>query len=218
MLEFMKSWIINIVTISIILILFEIIIPSGKIKKIINLISGFILLIVIINPFIALKNQDYDLSRIVVSDSLYIDKKEIEKGSRLLNETQMKQIASVYKNKLISEIKNKAAALEGIQVLKVDVEINEDNTGDSFGEIKSVYIELKKASEQDKEKKAEDSIKISPVLSVRKVDITERAGKQKARTSKTSDPGSTGLAEKVKEDLNTAFEIPKDCIVVSIIE
>ena len=92
MLDFLKDWIINIVTISLILILFEMIIPTGKIKKIINLVSGFILLIVIINPFIELKNQNYRLSETTISDSFYIDKKEVENSSKFLKENQIKQI------------------------------------------------------------------------------------------------------------------------------
>lgn len=59
MLEFLRSWIINIVTISLILILFEIIVPSGKIKKIITLVSGFVLLIAVVNPFLQLKKQQF---------------------------------------------------------------------------------------------------------------------------------------------------------------
>ena len=217
MLMFLKDWIINIVTITVILILFEIIIPTGKIKKIIHLVSGFILLIVIINPFIALRNQNYTLREDVISDSFYIDKKELENSSKLLNDTQMKQIGSVYKKKLINKIQAETKEIEGVVTLKVDVEINEDYNSDNFGEVNKVYLELQKNKEQDDEEKQADSIKIKPVAAV-KVDIVSQAEKAKTTASKQINESGSKLAEIVKENLNKTLEINKDLIIVTILE
>ncbi len=217
MLLFLKDWIINIVTITVILILFEIIIPTGKIKKIINVVSGFILLIVIINPFIALRNQNYTLREDVISDSFYIDKKELENSSKLLNDTQMKQIASVYKNKLIHKIQAETEEIEGVETLKVDVEINEDYTCDNFGEVNKVYLEMQKKKKQGKEEKQVDSIKIKPVAAV-KVDIISQSENEKTKASKQINESGSKLAELVKENLHKTLEIKKDSIIVTILE
>ncbi len=217
MLLFLKDWIINIVTISVILILFEIIIPTGKIKKIIHLVSGFILLIVIINPFIALRNQNYTLREDVISDSFYIDKKELENSSKLLNDTQMKQIASVYKKKLINKILAETKEIEGVVTLKVDVEINEDYTSDNFGEVNKVYLEMQKNKEQGNEEKQTDSIKIKPVAAV-KVDIVSQSKNMKTKALNQKSESGSKLAEVVKENLNKTLEINKDLIIVTILE
>ena len=217
MLSFMKDWIINIVTITVILILFEIIIPTGKIKKIINLVSGFILLIVIINPFIALRNQNYTLREDVISDSFYIDKKELENSSKLLNDTQIKQIASIYKKKLINKIQAETEEIEGVETLKVDVEINEDYTCDNFGEVNTVYLEIQKKEKQGKKEKQDDSIKIKPVAAV-KVDIISQSENEKIKATKQINESSSKLAELVKENLNKTLEIKKDSIIVTILE
>ncbi len=211
MLEFLRSWIINIVTISIVLILFEILIPTGKIKKIINLVSGFILLIVVINPFIVLKNQSFDLSDSTLSDSFYLDKKEVENSSKILEDTQMKQISAVYKNKVISKIQEETNKLEGVESSKVEIEINEDYKSEKFGEIKKVYIELKKGNKQLQ------TGKIEPVASVKKVDITAKTIKNKnTKSLKLIDEQSRRLTELVKENLNKTLEIHKDSIVVTV--
>ena len=47
--EFLKSWVLNIVMLAIFIALLEIIVPSGKIKKFVNLISGFILILSLIH-------------------------------------------------------------------------------------------------------------------------------------------------------------------------
>ncbi len=217
MLLFLRDWIINIVTITVILILFEIIIPTGKIKKIINLVSGFILLIVIINPFIALRNQNYLLSENIISDSFYIDKKELENSSKLINDTQMKQIASIYKKKLINKIQAETENLEGVETLKVDVEINEDYSCDNFGEINKVYLELRKVKKSDKEEKQTDNIKIKPVAAV-KVDIISQSENKKTTASKQINESNSKLCEQVKENLNKTLEITKDSIIVTLLE
>jgi len=213
MIEFLRGWIINIVTISIILILFEIIIPSGKIKKIINLVSGFIILIVVINPFLAIKNQGFDLSENALADSFYIDKKEVENSSKVLKDTQMKQITTVYKKKLITKIQEETNNLEGVEASKVDVDINEDSTSDKFGEINKVYVELKKGKKQN------ESMEIDPVISVKKVDITAPTSKNKnIKSLKMMDEQSKKLSELVKQNLNKTLEIQKDNIVVTVLE
>ncbi|QNU65515.1 stage III sporulation protein AF [Ruminiclostridium herbifermentans] len=217
MLLFLKDWIINIVTITVILILFEIIIPTGKIKKIINLVSGFILLIVIINPFIALRNQNYTLREDIISDSFYIDKKELENSSKLLNDTQMKQIAGIYKKKLINKIQAETEEIEGVVALKVDVQINEDYNSDSFGEVNRVYLEMQKNKKQDKDEKTADSIKIKPV-SVVNVEINSQSENAKTKASNQINENNSKIAEQVKDNLNRALEINKDLIFVTILE
>lgn len=212
MLDFLRSWIINIVTISIILILFEIIIPSGKIKKIINLVSGFILLIAVINPFLTLKNKGFDLSEAVLTDSFYIDKKEIETGSKLLEETQMKQISGVYKKKLIDRIEGEAKKIEGVSEATASVEINEDYSSENFGEINKITVEIKKG------KKQELGSKIEPVISVKKVDIkAPLTKKDDDKTLEAVDPEDKRLTEMVKKNLNKSLEIAQENIVVTVV-
>ncbi len=213
MLEFLRSWIINIVTISLILILFEIIVPSGKIKKIITLVSGFVLLIAVVNPFLQLKNGNFDLGEAVQADSLYIDRKEVENSSKLLEETQAKQIAEVYKKKLALRIEEEAGKLEGVTVTRTTVEINEDYNSEKFGEVTKISVELKKAS-NGKEKKG-----IEPVVTVEKIDINAGLNKKKEKEKeglKFVDPEDKRLAELVKQNLNRSLEVNKESIEVTI--
>lgn len=213
MLEFLRSWIINIVTISLILILFEIIVPLGKIKKIITLVSGFVLLIAVVNPFLQLKNSNFDLSEAVQADSFYIDQKEVENSSKLLEETQARQIAEVYKKKLALRIEEEAGKLEGVSVTKTTVEINEDYNSEKFGEITKISVELKKAS-KEKDKKT-----IEPVVTVEKIDINAGLNKKKEKEKeglKFVDPEDKRLTELVKQNLNKSLEVNKESIEVTI--
>lgn len=206
MLAFLRSWIINIVTISIILILFEIIIPTGKLKKIINLVSGFVLLIAVINPFLALKNESFKLSDQSLIHSVYIDKKEIETSSKMFENKQMEQIIEVYKSKLVSRIQEETNKLEGVQSSTVDVDINEDYT------INRVYVEIKKG------KKVNGNITINTVEPVKSVDIKSATIKNSPeKNEEVLDIENKKIADLVKDNLNKSLEIHKDSIVVSVI-
>lgn len=210
--DFLRGWIINIVTISIILILFEILVPTGKTKKIISLVSGFVLLIAVINPFLTLKDKGFDLSEASLSDSFYIDRKEIEAGSKLLEETQMKQISEVYKKKLTGRIQEEANKIEGVSESWVQVEINEDSSSEKFGEINKITIEIKKGGKQA------GSTKIEPVASVKKVDIkSPLTRRDDGLKTEAVDPEDKRLAEQIKKNLNKSLEIDQENIVVRVI-
>lgn len=212
MLEFLRGWIINIVTISIVLILFEIIIPNSKIKKILNLISGFVLLIAVINPFLTLRNQEFKLSDQLLIDSFYIDKKEIEAGSKVFEEKQIKQISEVYKRKLVARIEEETNKIKGVSGSKVSVEINEDYETEKFGELNKVYIELKKGEKQT------DSISVNPVVSVKRVNINplDKKDTNVEQKPKEIDSETKKLTELVKQNLVKSLEIHEDNIVVTI--
>lgn len=237
MLEFLRHWIINIVTISIILILFEIVVPSGKIKKIITLVSGFILLIAVVSPLIKLKDKSFDLNEAMLSDSYYIDRKEVETGSRLLEETQARQISEVYKRKLTARIEEETNKLEGVTGSRAQVVVNEDFNSEKFGEISKISVEIKKA------KSKAGASKIAPVATVERVDIKAKWGEKEEKdkggsadkgkyTDKDSnknndkdtdkanlqfaDPEDKRLTELVKQNLNKSLEISKDNIEVTV--
>ena len=205
MLSFLSSWVINIVTVSIIIVLFEMLIPNGKTKKIINLITGFILIIAIINPFLSLKTSDINIAGIALRESSYLDKKEIENSSKYMGKTQMSQITEVYKKRVCENISSQLDNMDGIEQATVSVDINENNESESFGEIQKVYITIKKGE------KSENTKSIKPVIVVNKVDISIKKESKKA----VVDFGEQKLQDSVKENINKTFQIDTKNIVVN---
>lgn len=205
MLSFLSSWVINIVTVSIIIVLFEMLMPNGKTKKIINLITGFILIIAIINPFLSLKTSDINIAGIALRESSYLDKKEIENSSKYMGKTQMSQITEVYKKRVCENISSQLDNMDGIEQATVSVDINENNESESFGEIQKVYITIKKGE------KSENTKSIKPVIVVNKVDISIKKESKKA----VVDFGEQKLQDSVKENINKTFQIDTKNIVVN---
>ncbi len=162
MIEFLENWVINIVTLVIFLLLLEILLPSGKIKKFVNLISGFILMAALINPFLGFINKDIDLKSLQFSESNFLDKKDIEEKSKILNDKQMKQIAEVYRGKIIKELEDSIKDVNGISDVEADVIINEDYKSETFGDIKRVYLSIKPE---------EDGNSVKPVRKIEEISI-----------------------------------------------
>lgn len=160
MIESLKHWIIDLITIAIFVVMLDIIVPSGKIKKYVNLVLGFILLIAIINPIIKIFSEDVDLGRYAAAGANFIEKSEIESSSRILQEEQMKQITEVYRKKIISRIEETVKGFDGVREVKADVIINEDYNSDEFGAVMRVYLKIVPGQE---EKEAGEKIKIEAI-------------------------------------------------------
>jgi stage III sporulation protein AF len=162
MIEFLKNWVLNIVVLTMFIVLLEILIPSGKIKRFVNLVSGFILIIAIVNPLVGLFGKGLDLKELQISSSNFIDRKEIEAGSRMMNEQQIKQITEVYRKKIIKQLEENTKDVKGVADVKADVLIDQNYETPSFGEIKRVYLDLKLGDKEDG---------IKPVATVEEVGI-----------------------------------------------
>lgn len=205
MIEFLKHWVLNIVTLVVFIVLLEIMIPSGKMKKVVNLVTGLILVIALINPLLGLIRKGINLSEYSIAASNYIDKKEIMINHEILEEKQIKQITNVYREKVINQIESITKDVKGVVDAKADVIINEDYTSERFGEIKKVYLTLI----MDDGNEA-----IKPVLSVKKVQIGKKDSKDE------EEPSGKQLDKKVKQQLEDKIErllnTQKENIVISL--
>ena len=214
MIEFIKNWVVNTVTIVMLIILIEMLIPSGKMKKIVNLVTGFILVIALLNPVLKVVGKEIVLRELQMADSNYIDKREIMINSGILEENQIKQITNLYRDKIIDQLESITKDVKGVTDVRADIIINEDHTSDKFGEVKKVYLYVKTEEKNDR---------IKPVLSVRKIEIGNRNLKDdnsKDEDSKDEMLPEKQLDRKTKQELEDRIErflsIQRENIVISL--
>ena len=201
--DFIKAWVMNIVAIVIFMAIFEILAPSGKIKKFVSVASGFILLIVIINPLLHFKGDGLNPKEFQLADSHFMDRKEIEQKSKILRDNQVRQITEVYRKKIIERLEETAAETEGVAVARADVIINEDSGSSSFGEIKRVYLYLSLNSKD---------MGIKPVKEVERIEI-KRSGSAK---KDEEDNIHEGLKEMLKDKICRTLGVSEENIVISL--
>lgn len=201
MVPFLEEWVLNIVLAAVFMVLLEIVAPSGKTRKFVKLIAGFVLIITITRPFIRFLGKNADIGGFHIASTNYLDLKEMENSSSYLNDEQIKQVIALYRKKLISQIEYVAKDISGVSEAEADVIINEDSHSEKFGEIRGAYIKL----ELDSEKKATDSTVI-----VEKVKIDGK---------KTTNENSDEVDERVKIELEDRivrlFGVKKENIIVS---
>jgi stage III sporulation protein AF len=202
MIDFLRGWVINIVTLVTFIILLEILVPSGKIKKFVNLVSGFILVIAIINPFLGVMKKGIDLKEFQITSNNIIDKKEIEESSKILKDDQMKQITEVYRKKIIAQAEEAVKQIKNISNVKADVIINEDYNSKEFGAIKRICLELE-VNQKDN--------KIKPVSKINKIQI----GKNDTENTPKKEIDSA-LESNVQDKISKLLDVDKENIVISL--
>lgn len=156
MIDFIKQWVINIVTLVLFIVMFEMLLPTGKMKKYVGLATGTILIIAVISPLVGLFGKNIDFTALQTSNSNVLDKLQVEKESKLLEEEQMKQTVEVYRQKIIEQLEQNAKEIDGVKLAKADVIFNEDYKSKTFGEIKRAYLEIT-AKAENSSAKAENS-------------------------------------------------------------
>lgn len=207
--EFLKSWVLTITSVALFIILLDIILPSGKIKKIIHLISGFIMILTITQPFLGLMGKGLDLKNFQIRESQYIDQVQITKDSQVFKAQQMKQIVEAYRNKLIYQIETSLMGMAQLEDVSVDLIINEDYTSKTFGEIKRVLLNVKI-------QKAIQGVKV--VSKVEKVDLEENSKKNNPQSRASRSAEENKLVENIETEVNQLIGLKREEIVVNILK
>lgn len=150
--ENIYNWVKNIVFFLVLITIINNLVGSSKYKKYINLISGMILIILVLNPLFDLfdidEKIDYNIEKnTFISESKsgfqgisprMTDPETIDKINQI-EEIQMTSILEKYK----VEVKNKTAQLledENLFIVEFDVVINEDEASGYLGEIKQMDL------------------------------------------------------------------------------
>lgn len=157
--NFISSWLKDIVVLFILIFIAELIMPKGNMKRYIDLVIGLLIIIAIISPFAKLMNYDFNINNI--RDN-YIKTEEIE--GDLENNfyiEQEGQIERLFKDKLKNQVIHLIEESWDYEVLSVEIEL--EKTKDEYENIKLMRISLDK---KEKEENTEEDISIEKVPKV----------------------------------------------------
>ncbi len=216
MLVFAKQWVINIVTLVLFIVMLEMLLPTGKMKKYVNLVTATILTIAIISPLVGLLGKNADFTALQISNSNILDKQQVESDRKLLEKEQMKQIVEVYRKKIIEQLELTAKEVEGVEQARADVIFNEDYNSNSFGKIKRAYLEITTAKTKgysSKEGGSKEGGTLKTVTGVEQVRVGEV--KKSEVINEDCDPV---LRKKLEERISQVFGIKNENIIISQIK
>lgn len=210
MLDFLKSWIFNIVVVALFITLLEMLVPSGRFKKYINLITGMVMVIVIVSPFLSLAGKNLDLIELNLQSSNQMDREEIKERAKALKDQQMQEVVQLYRKKLEEQVKAQVSSTDGIKVVNAEVVFNENYNDEKFGEIKKIILDL------GKQEGANSDLDVKPVIKVESVKIGGVKSRQKVQVEKKKNPEiSDDIKKGIKAKISGVFGIAEDYIFIN---
>lgn len=178
----------------------EMMLPNDNFKKYINLILGFITIIIILSPiknFISTANQiDFKVfsASSKVENDLLLTQKDIESKQKDL-------IISTYKQQLEQQISKIVSEQANLKIENILIEVDEDFQSDTFSQIK--YIELYAQSQIDKD----EQINIVPIEKI-------TVGQDKLYSQKYS--RDMELEKSLKTLISDFYKLNKDNIYIIV--
>lgn len=145
----------------------EIVLPNSNMKRFIDMIVGFLIIVVIITPFIKIISKDIDIEKNFLLNSNKLNteiKNNYSEEKEEVLALQEKQIIESYKKGIERKIGNLIKEKTNYEVKNIDMEINRDLEDKNYGEIKELNIVLREKI--DKNSENEKSIKIENIEEV----------------------------------------------------
>lgn len=192
--NFISSWLKDIVVLFILISIAGLIMPKGNMKKYIDLVIGLLIIFTIISPFAKLIKMDFNLSEAVFNYSRPGDNLNISSEEFYIE--QEKQIESVYKDKIKSELIKLIEDQSTYKVVDISIELL-DST-DKYGEVE--YLKLM-VTEDDINKNN---------ISIRKVELVDIKGEQKKVQI-----DDANKYKDLKEIIETKYSISKNKINIT---
>lgn len=156
MIEFLRQWIINIVIVSIFIALLEAILPNNSFRGYIKMVSGFLMIIVLLNPFIKLISNNISIDKEVFAN---VDKyNEVEVSKEKISISNEDQIKYLYKDKVKKDIVDSIESNFQYTVKNIEFQISGEE--ESYGQILDISIAI---SETENNNMTGDEISIENI-------------------------------------------------------
>lgn len=152
--NFINSWLKDIVVLFIIISLVDLIMPKGNMRRYVDFIIGLLVIFTVINPFLRLGK--IDLGEMVINNANYNNLED----SGLIKE-QENQIKQIYETKIRDSINYIVENNSNHYINNIVLDINWDE--DSYGEINNLEIQLKDEAVISKNNKKISIEAINPV-------------------------------------------------------
>ncbi len=199
MIENVRGWIINITTVIIFISFIEILMPNSAMKKYLNLVLGFVVMLIILNPIISiLENKTYlEDEYFQVANSL--DQKEYSFATNNIESVQKDQLLYLYKNKIENEIRGRLESRYDVVILDINIDIDDSN--ENTGEIRKVDLTLEKIRKDITNGEI-------PIVSI---NVSEEVDE----TYTVNDTVEISLKDNIKQEISQAYNIKDSNIIVN---
>lgn len=140
MINFIKSWITQVLVTVIFMVLVDMILPNNNFKKYAKLATGLIVMITIITPVFKLFDRKIDVEETISNYITEFQDKESNIDRNKIEQEMNKKTVETYKEKLKGAIEQSVYNKTGEKYTIMDITIVEDRDSYNFSEVKSITI------------------------------------------------------------------------------
>ncbi|WP_034429947.1 stage III sporulation protein AF [Caldisalinibacter kiritimatiensis] len=202
--DFLKNWAVNIVILTVFVALLEIILPSSTMKKYIRVIIGFLIIIVIINPFIKLFDNYIKIEKEVFANLTKGGEFDKKTKSSFISENN-ERILKLYKQNLKRSIEETLRKRTKYITEVIEIDIIENRKKENYGYIREIKLLVKEKNNEPYVDKNDNHIKVNQIDEV-KISIGD--------SKKSNKKADEVKLNSILNVLTDSYSIPKEKIYI----
>ena len=144
MADFLRSWIMNITVIIIFVMFLDMIMPNNSMKRYINVVVGLLIIIVVIKPFVLVKDYAESFDNEFLEASSFVEQRVDQGKSAEISKFQQQKAVEIFENNMKGQIVKlvKNSTKSEYKDVSVDLELERNIESEDFGNIKSITVRL----------------------------------------------------------------------------
>ncbi|WP_019154466.1 stage III sporulation protein AF [Robertmurraya massiliosenegalensis] len=148
---FITEWITNIILFVLIATVIDLLLPNTSLQKYTKMVAGLLLITIIMSPLFKLLSSDFDAALASIPS---IQSNDEEKNMENLIELQKKEIQASHHAYILeetavqlqSDVEEELMEQYGLEITNIEMAVDEDSQSDSFEQIQSIVVQLKRAN------------------------------------------------------------------------
>lgn len=205
---FIREWVITIVSVIIFVTFIEILIPNSNYKRYINVVIGFLLMIVILTPLTKLISGQIDFEEEILKISNQLELSTAQNRINNIQYSNDEAVITLYKSEISKQIKNHIEYNTRYVTDTILIEVEDDNNSTQFGLIKNLNITLKEKTEN-----------VEPISkTIEPVQINVSLGGKNNNTVEVNSILINNGEDLIKEDISNLYNVSEDDINIYILK
>jgi stage III sporulation protein AF len=185
--------------------------PNNAMKRYINVVVGLLIIIVVIKPFVLVRDYAESFNREFVETSNFIDSRGLEGENIEVSKFQKQQAVEIFENNLKGKIKKLVdnSTKSEFNDVSVELELERNIESDDFGNIKSITVNLNNGNKE--------------VIEVNQIKIAADKGVHENKNVINEDKAEYNLNDSkisstIKEEISKALGISESVVNVKVLQ
>ena len=208
MVAFISEWVVTIISLIIFTTFIEILIPNSNYKRYIDVVMGFLLVVVILTPLTKFIGGQVDFEEGILRASNQLELSTAQNRMSNVQYDNDEAVIRLYKNEISKQLQDYIEKNTEYAVNNISIEIDDNSGSPEFGSIKNFNITLEKKTEN-----------VKPVnKTVKPIQINIPVRKNNNNTVEAGSILVSNETDLIKENIGNLYNISKDNINIHILK